>query len=195
MVVVEEEYNKLQEDLSALKNENSSLHAELKRILTKNELLETKTDSLREDNSTLQKQFQELNEIVANLENSEEELKTSMQDLSDKMNENSDDAIGEIIVKMEELRAETRSEIDSILEKMASIETNLKQSPKFGIFSYIKEDDQPIFIRAVDDAVLQEKTFAKINEFLSNTLPPELDKIIKDHPSLAKTYIKNFKKD
>lgn len=178
-----------------MKNENSSLQAELKRISSKNELLETKTNSLSEDNAILKKQFEELNQIVDNLQNSEDELKTSIQALNDKVNDSSDDALDGIISKMEELRSQTRAEIDSILEKMASIETNLKQSPKYGIFSYIEEDHQPIFIRAVDEAVAQEKTFAKINDFLSNNLPPELDKIIKDHPSLTKTYIKNFKKD
>lgn len=178
-----------------MKNENSSLQAEIKRIVSKNEQLELKTNGLSEENATLQNQFEELNQIVTNLQSSEEELKTSLQALSEKVNDNSDSALDGIIAKMEQLQAESRSEIDSILEKMSSIETNLKQSPKFGIFSYIEEDQQPVFIRAVDEAVVQEKTFAKINEFLSNNLPAELDKIIKDHPSLAKTYIKNFKKD
>jgi hypothetical protein len=48
---------------------------------------------------------------------------------------------------------------------------------------------------AVEEAVSQELTYAKIDEYLTENLSPELDQIIKDHPSLTKTYIRTLKND
>ena len=38
-------------------------------------------------------------------------------------------------------------------------------------------------------------TYAQIDEHLTKTVPPELDKIIKDHPALTKNYIRNLRRD
>ncbi len=61
-----------------------------------------------------------------------------------------------------------------------------------GIFSYIeKETDQQLFIETVEKALEQETTYAQIDAFLSTNLPKELDKTIKEHPSLTRDFIRN----
>ena len=47
----------------------------------------------------------------------------------------------------------------------------------------------------VTEAISQGLTYAQIDEFLTNTLPADLDKIIKDHPALTKNYIRNLRRD
>ncbi len=61
-----------------------------------------------------------------------------------------------------------------------------------GIFSYIeKEAEQQLFVEMVEKALKQETTYAQIDTFLSANLPEELDKIIKEHPSLTRDFIRS----
>ncbi len=178
-----------------MKSENSALRSSIQNMLSRSETVERQVKDLEHDNADLKTQLEELERVLDELKASEDKLKASVETLNDKLKDDSDDALKAVIAQVDQLKAITEQEIKVITSKIKTLETNLKQSPKFGIFSYLNEEEQPLFIEAVDRAVLQEKTFAKINDYLSENLPPALDKVLKEHPSLTKTYIKNFKKD
>ncbi len=78
----------------------------------------------------------------------------------------------------------------------ARIEEFLKQSPTSGILSYIDNDTyQTLFLENVEKALMQEMTYSQIDDYLSKVLPPELDKIIKDHPSLTRIFIRILRRN
>jgi hypothetical protein len=83
-----------------------------------------------------------------------------------------------------------------MMERLKGLESTLKPVPVSGIFSYIeKEEEQSLFIQKVEAALSEERTYAQIDEYLTANLPPELDKIIKDHPALTKNYIRSLRKE
>ena len=63
------------------------------------------------------------------------------------------------------------------------------------IFNYIEDTaDQEKFAKAVLEAVDADMTQAQVMEFVIEDLPEELGKIVADHPSLSKDYIRTCKK-
>ena len=89
-------------------------------------------------------------------------------------------------------------ELHQALQNQDSIafEPDSKQSSTSGIFSYISnEHHQTLFIDKVADSLKHEMTYAQIDEYLGENLPPDLHKIIKEHPSLTKNYIRSQRKD
>ncbi len=63
------------------------------------------------------------------------------------------------------------------------------------IFSYIEsEEDRAFLTGKIDEAVKKDMTYAEIDTFLTETLSKEMDEIIKDHPSLTKDFIREYKK-
>lgn len=148
---------------------------------------------ITEQNIALKEQLNELSQTVVKLQDTEKELNKTITTLRSKFDEINDNELREQIVTLGLLHTKTNTNIDNLAGRLTTLE--IKQAPTSGIFSYIKsKDDQKSFIKAVQEALSQEKTYSQIDEYLSNNLDPKLDKIIKDHPSLTTNYIRNLKR-
>ena len=116
--------------------------------------------------------------------------------LNIKIDDSQEAGLKDQVSKLELLQGKSNKNLEAIAARIDSLETNIKQSPTAGIFSYIESDaDQTVFIAKVEEAVSKEMTYAQIDTYLTENLSPELDKIIKDHPSLTKTYLRNLKRE
>lgn len=172
----------LQDTLNGLKGDKESLQASVASIEGENAALKTK--------------IEELTLGVESLQAAEGELKSLVDDLNKKIQAGADQETKDQLAKLEQLQSRTQEELENLVSQLGDLEIGLKQCSTFGIFSYIvKKEDQAAFIKAVEDAVSQDMTYAQINEYLTGNLSAELDKIIKDHPSLTKTYIRNLRKE
>jgi chromosome segregation ATPase len=186
----------MRQEIAQLQEKNLILHGNIKDITGENVLLQGSVDSLNGDNSALKEKIEELSEAVENLQSSEQEIKDLVEKLTEKIQAGADQELKNQIKSFEQLHADTHIEIDILMKRLKNLESGLKQSPTSGIFSYIeKEEDQSLFIQKVAEALAQEMTYAQIDDYLTNNLPPELDKNIKDHPALTKNYIRNLRRD
>lgn len=126
---------------------------------------------------------EELDEVKGQVEGLEKELATAK------------DKVAALTTEKNELTAkakELESSMEELQKTVAELEEHVEKAPEAGIFSYIEsEEDKEAFINAIDEAIAQEMTYAQIDEHLSFELEPELDAIIKAHPSLTKNYIRN----
>ena len=89
-------------------------------------------------------------------------------------------------------------ELHQALQNQSSMafELDSKQSSTSGIFAYISnEQHQTLFIEKVADSLKHDMTYAQIDEFLAENLPADLHKIIREHPSLTKNYIRSQRRD
>ena len=182
IVQLEENSVVLQEKMQVLKSDNSTLTENLA--------------SLTEQNFALKGQLDEFGHAVDKLENSKNELHELVSALGIKIDASQEADLKDQVSKFVILQSESNKNLEAIAARIDALETNLKQSPTAGIFSYIESDaDQTVLIAKIEEAVSQEMTYAQIDDFLTENLSPELDKIIKDHPSLTKTYIRNLKRE
>lgn len=171
----------LQEKLDSLKGDKASLQNSVESVIS--------------ENSSLKEKIDELTVGVENLQSAENELKTMVTALNEKIQAGADQETKDQINKLEQLHTKTQQELNSLAGQLKNLEIGLKQCSTFGIFSYIDKDDQATFINTVEDAVAKGMTYAQINEYLTSNLSKKLDKVIKDHPSLTKTYIRNLRKE
>lgn len=194
--VSEEEYAAMKKELAQLQGVNSQLQLKLDTVVSDNTDLQTSMGSLDNDNRTLKTQIDDLSKTVQELQNSEIKVNELVSRLSEKVEEDNNQQLKDQINQLEQLQTETKKETEAIGERLAEVESNFKQAPTAGIFSYIEKDsDQALFIEKIEEALILEMTYAQIDEHLTETLPTELDKIIKDHPSLTKNYIRNVRRD
>lgn len=172
----------LQDKLNGLKGDKESLQASVATI--------------EGENAALKAKIEELTHGVESLQTAESELKSLVDELNQKIQAGADQETKDQLAKLEQLQTKTQKELENLVSQLGDLEMGLKQCSTFGIFSYIPEKaDQAAFIKAVEDAVSQEMTYAQINEYLTGNLSPALNKVIKDHPSLTKTYIRNLRKE
>jgi len=196
MNISEEEYNQMNLELEQLKEDNGVFQEDLRKIKIENSNLNDTLAKLTKQNSTLTEQFSVLDQSVEELHNSGKAVKEMLDTLTTQFDEGQKFNVEEKVTQLEEKQKQSIAIIDDFSARLDSFETNIRQSPTAGIFSYIKnDDDQTFFVTAVEEAVSQEMTYAQIDEYLTKNLSPELDTIIKDHPSLTKTYIRNLKRD
>ena len=199
--LTEEEYAAMKKELAQLQGKNSQLQKDLDTVVSDNTNLQTSVNSLSGDNTALKSKIEELSGTVDELKESENKINELVAELSKKVETGNDQQLKDQITQLEQLQAETKNEIDSIGARLTEIEVSSKNdtpaeetSPYSGIFSYIqKEDDQALFTEKIEEAVILEMTYAQIDEHLTESLPVELDKIIKDHPSLTKDYIRSVR--
>ena len=194
--VTEEEYAAMKEELVQLQGKNSQLQNRLETVISDNTGLQNSVETLDKDNVELKTKFEDLSTTVESLQEAELKMKELLSQLSSKVEESNDQQLKDQISQLDQIQAETKKEIEAIGERLAEVESNFKQTPTGGIFSYIeKEEDQALFIEKIEEALILEMTYAQIDEHLTESLPPELDAIVKDHPSLTKNYIRNLRKD
>jgi len=172
------------------------LQGNINILTADNTIVHGNINILHQENSALNKKVNALNESVTNLQDSEKEMKSLIERLTEKNGAGGDLVLKNQLNNLEQLHADTHIDIIALSNRLKTLESSLKQAPVSGIFTYIeKQDDQSLFIEKVQEALAQEMTYAQIDEYLTNSLPQELDKIIKDHPALTKNYIRNLRRE
>jgi DNA repair exonuclease SbcCD ATPase subunit len=194
--ITTEEYDRMKQEIAQLQEKNSTLQGHINGLTGDNTLLQNIVDNLQGENSGLKEKIEELSVAVENLQDSEVEIKNLVDKLTGKIQAGADPELKNQIQSLEQLHADTHIKIEVMMERLKGLESTLKPVPVSGIFSYIeKEEEQSLFIQKVEAALSQERTYAQIDEYLTANLPPELDKIIKDHPALTKNYIRSLRKE
>jgi len=194
--ISQEEYSQMEQEIAQLNESNVDLQTKIKELKTGNVAVNDNLAEVAEQNTVLKEQYDDLSQAVVELQNSEKELSEIITSLKTKFDENKDSELKEQIASLGLLHTQTNTSIDDIAERLTTLELSMKQAPTSGIFSYIKnENDQKAFIDAVREALSREMTYSQIDEFLSNKLGTKLDKIVKDHPSLTKNYIRNLRRE
>jgi DNA repair exonuclease SbcCD ATPase subunit len=207
--ISEEEYAAMKEELAQLQGKNSQLQQQLDNVVSDNSELKTSVTSLDSDKNELKAKIDELSGTVLELQGSEKKINELVANLSKKIEASNDQDLKNQIGQLEKLQTDTKKEIEAIGTRLAEIEAISKEKAKApkpveepveedvtskGIFSYIeKESDKTLFIEKVEEAVILEMTYAQIDEHLTESLPADLDQIIKDHPSLTKDYIRSVR--
>ncbi len=192
----DKEYDLMKQEIAQLHEENVALQGNIKGLTVDNSLLQGKVDNLSVENLVFKEKIEELTEAVDNLQNSENEIKDLVANLTVRIESGLDQDLKAQIKKLEQLHADTHNEIGTLMERLKNIESTLISPPTSGIFTYIvKDEDQALFIQKVEEALAQEMTYAQIDDYLTNNLPTELDKNIKEHPALTKNYIRSLRRD
>jgi hypothetical protein len=191
-----EEHNQMKQEIIHLQESNSELKDKVKKLEGENILFHKQVEGLRTDNASLIARIDDLNHAVNSLNDSENAIKIVIADLTAKMQLGSNPEMTTQFGNLERLQAQIRSELKDLIDRLNTLELGQRQAPTSGIFSYIdKEEYQTVFTNKVEEALRQEMTYAEIDDYLSKTLPTDLDKIIKGHPSLTRNYIRNLRRD
>ncbi|BCL61168.1 hypothetical protein DGMP_18610 [Desulfomarina profundi] len=193
--ISEEEYNTMIQEISQLRENSIQLEEKIKSLENDLQSLNQNYSALTSENATLKVKFEELEQAVQSLSSFEKERESVIADLSAKIETQPDNDLKGQLLELSHLQKEAQKGISSFSERLDALEKSLKQSPTAGIFSYIESrEDQNQFIKFVEEAVSQDMTYSQIDTFLTEKLNPELDQIIKEHPALTKTYIRNKKR-
>ncbi len=216
--ISQEEYTQMEQEITQLKENNviledkirgldarsAALNNDLSEINTQNnkifvEVTEQSNKDLTEltsQNSALKEQLDELSQTILKLQDSEKQSSQVITTLSAKLDEIDDSKLRNQIELLELSSTETNTNLSDIAKRLTTLEKDAEQAPTSGIFSYIKnEADRNALVKGIKKALSQEMTYAQIDESLTKNLDPELNKIVKDHPSLTKNYIRNLKRD
>jgi len=194
--VTQEEYDRMKQEIEQLQGEKLVLQKNIKDITEENALLKGDVANINSENQIINKRIEELSLEVETLQSSEKEIMGLVDNLTKKIQAGTDQDLKNQIKMLEQPLADTQSEIESLVKRLSALESSLKPIPTAGIFTYIEtKEDQSLFIQKVEEALGLEMTYAQIDDHLSQNLPIELDKIIKDHPSLTKKFIRNLRKE
>jgi len=193
--ISEEEYNTMIQEISQLRENNIQFEEKITSLENDLQSLNQNFSTLTSENASLKLKFEELEQTVQTLSSLEKERESAIAALTARIDSQPDNDLKEQLQKLSHLQAEAQKGIASFSERLDALENSLKQSPTAGIFSYIEsKEDQNLFIKAVEEAVSQDMTYSQIDTFLTEKLNPDLDQIVKEHPALTKTYIRNKKR-
>jgi len=181
-----------QEEYDIMKNQFVSLQ-------DANQKLQNDVSTLNSKNKKLQEDLHGLTLMVDELKEAEAKINELIHNLSAKVDEDPDSGLKEQILKLEEMYAKTNESIATLAGRIEAIESASAKPAvdiqSAGIFQYMEsEDDKKLFADKVLEGVSKELTYAQFDSFLSESLPAELDQIVKDHPSLTKDYIRSMRK-
>lgn len=191
-----EEYIRMKQEITDLQARNTNLTGKIKELKEDTALLKGNVEAIKADNEALKAKIEDLSQTVKDLSDAENAIKELVADLTTKIQAGADQEMIVQIGNLERLQTQTREELEGFIERLNSLEPGQKQAPSSGIFSYIEKDKyQALFIQKVEEALGRELTYAQIDEYLSTQLPADLVKIIKDHPSLTKNYIRSLRRE
>jgi len=183
--ISQEEYDQMKSKISSLQNANQQLQSDVSALNSKN--------------VKLQDDIHGLTTMVDELKESETKIKELISDLSAKIKEEPDSELKKQIQVLEEMVGKTNLNIADLAGRLEALEEAATgpaaEGLSGGIFSYITSEEQrALFTSKVQEGVNKELTYAQFDEFLTESLPADLDKIIKEHPSLTKDYIRSMRK-
>ncbi len=186
----------MKKEIAQLHDKNLILQKDITELRGRKTKLQENFDNFLGENSALKEKIKEMSIAIETLQSSEKEIKDLVEKLTTTIKAGADQELKEQIKKLDQLYSDTHSDIENLVGRVNKLESGLKQAPVSGIFTYIEhEEDQALFIEKVEEALAQDMTYAQIDEHLTKSIPPELDKIIKDHPALTKNYIRNLRRD
>lgn len=162
------------------------------------------------ENSVKEMPFTEVRETSAKLEADQQEISAKFSDHLDvfkqisnsvQKNETALEQQNGLLQDAQKKIDTLSSEIKNLSAQQVSAEENTETSsptqdeeeqPR--IFAYIAaKKDQKALTEAVKQATAKDMTYAEIDEFLSKSLPKNIDDLLKEHPSLTKDFIRSFK--
>ncbi len=186
-------------DTGISQEEYDHMKTELSSIQKKNLTLQNDVTALNSKNAQLQGDLHGLTAMVNELKDAEAKINTLITDLSAKVKEDPDTELKGQIKKLEDMYLKTNENITHLAGRLEALEEAATEptteAQTGGIFSYIESDeDQTLFTKTVEDGIANDLTYAQFDGFLTETLPAELNQIIKDHPSLTKDYIRSMRK-
>ena len=147
--------------------------------------LEESSQKLTADIASLEKSFQPMNDKLAEIEKTLSEMGSSDEDTGDAVQEKIDNAVSGL-----------QADLKTLQESVANISQAPLQQESEGdaphrILSYFTDKkDEKKFIALVEEAVAKEMTYAQAGDLLNESLSAEAAKVIAEHPSLTKDYIK-----
>jgi cell division protein FtsB len=124
-----EEYDQMKQEMAQLHEKNLVLQDNIKGLTGNNIHLQGSVDTLSGENLALTERFEVLSGAVEELQGSEQEIKDLVQKLTAKIQEGGDQELKDQIVKLEQLHAETHSEIEVLMDRLKKLESGLKQTP------------------------------------------------------------------
>ena len=131
----------------------------------------------------LQDDIHGLTTMVDELKESETKIKELISELSAKVKEEPDTELQDQIGKLEEMVGKTNLNIADLAGRLEALE-EVATSPSSeeqtgGIFTYITDEEQrALFIEKVQEGVGKDMTYAQFDDFLTESLPGDLDKVI-----------------
>lgn len=183
--ISQEEYDQMKSTISSLQNTNTQLKTDLSTLGAKN--------------TQLQDDIHGLTNMVDDLKESEAKITSLIAELSTKIEKEPDTEIKTQIQLLEEMVKKTNENIADLSGRLEALEEAATEpaatAPTGGIFSYVEnEEERALLTKSVEEGISKDLTYAQFDEFLTEALPADLDKIIKDHPSLTKDYIRSMRK-
>ncbi len=173
------------EEIAKLDEKVASTSEELDSKATTESVDET-TKKLATDITSLQTSVKPLSDKLTELETTLSSIGSDDEGSEDDLQEKVDTTIDGIKTEL----ATMKSSIES-LASQATAASSEPEEDKHKMLSYFtKKDDEKKFIKLVDEAVKQGMTYAQVGEFLNDSLSEDASKIIGEHPSLTKDYIK-----
>ncbi len=183
-----EEISKIDTSLTHLKEQNKNISAavsELETTISEMPVEEVSTTTLK-----LSVRQEELAASLAECQSRLDEMSSTLQQNETAMGQQKKQ-LQEALEKIEALT----SEIDALRPEIQSAEKPSQQpeeEPR--IFAYIeRQQSRKQFTDLVDEALAEDMTYAEIDDFLSQSLPPEIDTVLKEHPTLTKDFIRDRK--
>jgi len=180
--------SKIDTSLTQLQEENKSISAAVSEIETT--IREMPVEEVSITTSKLSVRQEELAASLAECQSRLDEMSSALQQNETAMNQQKKQ-LQEALEKIEALT----SEIAGLRSKVQPNEESLQQSDEEPrIFTYIEEQQyRKQLTNLVDEALAEDMTYAEIDDFLSQSLPQEIDTILKEHPTLTKDFIRDRK--
>lgn len=175
----------LSESLAGLKESVDEISAS--EVTTRTDQVESRQDELIEKIDTAQQKLDSLDATVTTHTQSSSTLIEKLDGFQAQLTALTDEL--ELLKKTQEEPA-VEEPIDEVKDDLVKTEEEQHR-----IFSYIeKKKDRELFSNSIAEAVAKDMSFAKIDDFLTQSLPKKIDSIIKEHPSLTKDYIRDCRK-
>jgi predicted nucleic acid-binding Zn-ribbon protein len=172
-----------QDSIEALNEKTAAIEEELGSKATADAIDEA-SKSLTGEIGAVKSSVQPLNDKISALEKTVSEIDTTAG------NDETNNAI-EILQKNLEALKKKLAEKEAKAESDAQPVNESTDDSNHRILSYFtKKADEKKFVSLVKDSVNQDMTYAQVDEYLTSSLSKAAAKIISEHPSLTKDYIR-----
>lgn len=182
----------IKNSMTQLNNTNDSFNASLTELQTS--MAEISFDDLSKRTEELEQNQKDLQQQLSDCSNKITEL-TEFTTKDKRSSQQQGKQLDAVVADLESLKSQVEvltSTIEQLKSTSASQHSEIDLDHR--IFSYLEQQKDKIqFAQLIAEAVQQNMTYAEIDDFLSGSLPEEIDAIIKEHPSLTKEYIRELK--
>lgn len=182
--------NSQQEELANLESKTSTLVEELENKASAGDI-DDSAKKLSADITTLQNSVNPLSDKLGQLEETIAALAPGDEDESEVVQEKINQAVSGL---QNELAAVKESLADIIQSQAVAKDEKTSEEESHRILTYFtNENDKKKFAALVDEAVDKGMTYAQVGKLLDDSLSAKESKIIGDHPSLTKDYIREIR--